>query len=338
MKKTSMFFLVTVFALALCFSPAQAKTINLKLSYHFPPVAVTAKVLAEYVEKIEKETNGRVKIKIYPSATLHHVKDAYEAVKSGISDMTFTGVPVAPHAWPLNQVFNLPAVGVPMGKDSVAFYKEAWKAAPELAKEMSDIKVLMMANYVPETYIHTSKKLVRVPDDIKGMKMIGIGAFVNYIKATGANAVNLMPNDFYAALERGVAEGVMFPSGPLDIHGLTELVPYHLTLDLAAPLFMLFMNLDKWNAISSEDKEIINRLNEWVSNEQVARNLVFEAKVVAKFKKLGHTVTKPTPEEFKLWQDAGEFMLNDWIKKNEAKGRPAKKVFENVKKVADKYK
>lgn len=330
--------LLALIALIICFSQAQAKQLRLKLAWHFGPVGATADVFKEYAQKITEQSNGRIKVTTYPSASLVSSGDQYEAVKSGITDIVFNAVNDEPDAWPLNQVFIQPALGVPISRGSADFYNEAMNSIPELAQEMSEVKILFMYNSGAETNVHTTKKLVRVPNDIAGLKMIGVGAFVEYLKAVKSSPLYLTPNDFYTALERGVAEGVIVPYVVLDIMGCTELTPYHLSLDLAAPRFQLMMNLEKWNSLSVEDQEMFNTLNKWAVKKIIENNEASKEETIEKMKKLGQKIIEPTPAEFKLWQEAGIPMLEKWIKETEAKGKPARKVFEKLKLIANKYK
>ena len=122
-----------------------------------PPVISTAVVLEEYAKKITQQSDGRINVKTFPSASLVASGDQYEAVKTGITDIVFNAVNDEPDSWPLNQVFIQPALGVPILDNSNKFYNESMSSIPELAEEMSDIKMLFMYNSGAETNFHTTK-------------------------------------------------------------------------------------------------------------------------------------------------------------------------------------
>jgi TRAP-type C4-dicarboxylate transport system substrate-binding protein len=57
-------------AIALGAGSAQAQTVTLKLSHFVPPQHVFHKWITAWAEKIEKESNGRLKFEIYPNGQL----------------------------------------------------------------------------------------------------------------------------------------------------------------------------------------------------------------------------------------------------------------------------
>jgi TRAP-type C4-dicarboxylate transport system substrate-binding protein len=310
---------------------APAKTLNLKFSYLMSNTNSTGKGLDAWAAAVTEQTQGRVKVTTYPSNTLVESGDAYSAVQKGVADIAFGSVGDFPDLWPLGQVFSQPMVKIPLQAKSPPFYKECMDTIPELKAEIDDanIHLLMDYNGGAETCIHTTKKLIRVPADAAGLKIIAIGGFVEYVKAFGASAIGLFPPDHYMALDRGTADGVMVPYSVMDTSGYTELVPYHLTLNLAGPRFFVYINQDIWDQISPEDQATITEISQATQSQIIADGVAFNDEVMAKIKSLNQTVTVPT--------DAGKPMLDTWIQKCDGLGYQSQQIYEKVKALADKY-
>ena len=81
-----------VFALFVCLIPSQSgaaeeKTITLRYSTMFPAPHRQSQVVNEWAKEVEKRTNGRVKVTIYPNNTLTPAVQTYDSVVKGIADI-----------------------------------------------------------------------------------------------------------------------------------------------------------------------------------------------------------------------------------------------------------
>ncbi len=59
---------------------------------------------------MEKESGGRIRVEVYPSATLAKPPAQYEAVRSRIADVTATVQGYTANRFPLTQVVELPGI------------------------------------------------------------------------------------------------------------------------------------------------------------------------------------------------------------------------------------
>ncbi|MFP3928439.1 MAG: hypothetical protein ACLFUP_06000, partial [Desulfobacteraceae bacterium] len=109
MKKLTM---LTVGLMLACFcvassgvSMAEAKTITLKFSTAFPPRhTMQVQVFEPWAEKIEKLTDGRVKVEFYPGGALGKAPDQYELAEKGLADLIYTLHDYHPGRFPLTTV------------------------------------------------------------------------------------------------------------------------------------------------------------------------------------------------------------------------------------------
>jgi TRAP-type C4-dicarboxylate transport system substrate-binding protein len=66
---------------------AQSKTVNLNYSIFFPSAHGQCKAGMSWANEVEKRTDGRVKINVYPGGTLTKANQCYDGVVKGISDI-----------------------------------------------------------------------------------------------------------------------------------------------------------------------------------------------------------------------------------------------------------
>lgn len=160
---------------------------------------------------------------------------------------------------------------------------------------------------------------------------------MNILKAAGAAPVGMPSNEWYSALERGVADGIFSPYNVMTDRGLEALLPYHLNLNIGQGGSSVIVNLKKWNSLPPDVKAKIEELNPWLYEISWKANDFAIANGEKKCRDAGQTVLKPAPEELKAWLALAEPMSEDWIEKNKGKG-PTREMFEFTRKLlTEKY-
>ena len=207
MKKVFLIPLMIALVSALIFgsrpapAPAQVKPIKLKFAHHIPPKGVAPTVLREWGKKIEKDTNGRVKITFYPAESLVKMADFYEACVGGVCDMTYGAHPQDPSRFRLGTVTDLPALNFPSDEVRIRIMNELVEKFPEMRAERKEVKTLFLNN-LPAEILHFTKKVVRTPADMKGTKMRAMGPAVLVMESLGAVSVSIHISDTYMGLDR----------------------------------------------------------------------------------------------------------------------------------------
>ena len=107
-----------------------ADVITLKLSHFVPPVARFPQVGGRsWTEKIEKESDGRLKFEIYPNGQLVGPPNRqFDAARNGITDIAFCLHGVTPGRYPMTELANLPFTWPSDGAN-----------LPEMAKRMTEL-------------------------------------------------------------------------------------------------------------------------------------------------------------------------------------------------------
>ena len=92
------------------------------------------------------------------------------------------------------------------------------------------------------------------------------------------------------------------------------------------------MNINKWNSLPPDVQSNIENLYSWTNELINLANNKLTEDAWAKCREEGHTITKPTPEEMKLWVEAAKPAAEFWIKKNARKG-PTQEMFDYAQKL-----
>jgi TRAP-type C4-dicarboxylate transport system substrate-binding protein len=207
-----------------------------------------------------------------------------------------------------------------------------------MKKENSRFKVLYR-HTSNGGHIHTAKKPVRVPEDAKGLKVIAGGHLATIMKAAGASPLAISVPEWYASLERGLAQGQV-----VHYHGLYEtkiykLLPHHTELGYGVAMNAeeFIMSWETWNKLPPDIQKIFDELSPWLTNRVAELILEVDREALAEMKKEKHNFVKASLQDEKLWYDIAYPLHKEWVDKFQAAGLPAKAVYEEIRSVGKKY-
>ncbi|PKN61235.1 MAG: hypothetical protein CVU57_30695 [Deltaproteobacteria bacterium HGW-Deltaproteobacteria-15] len=339
MKKGLMIILMGLCLIAF-FSPApasaqQPKAMELSFAHTIPPVVPLAKVYQQWGKMIEEKSGGRVKINYFWSESLLKASELFRGAQTGQADISYYVVGIDYGLMPMNMITKLAFLGFPSLPVGTEIYNKLYDKFPQLKDEFKGVKVLS-ARMGPAYQLHFTKKEVRVPADLKGMKVISVGgSLAKEMMGMGASPIDVKVGDLYVSLERGLAEGISTHIPILHAFGILKLVPHHTFFKGGAVMGpdMLLFNLKKWQSLPPDIQKIFEELSPWLAQELINADSGYEAMIIGKAKEMGHTIYSPTPDEMKLWVQAVQPVHDKWVAETGAKGLPAKALYDEVKRL-----
>jgi TRAP-type transport system periplasmic protein len=319
----SIFVLVcAVFSLTIAPAYGQAKPIELTYSIFFPAPAPQTQVATEWAREIEKRTNGRIKITIFPGGTLTAADKCYDGVVKGISDLGMSCFAYTRGRFPLTEVADLP-LGMKSGlvatKMINAYYK---KFNP---KELKDVKVMYLHGHGPG-FLHT-KTAVEKLEDLKGIKIRCTGLAAKIVEKLGAVPVAMPMPDTYDALSRGVVDGSMAPQESLQTWRWGEVVKFTTESwgSAYSTGFFVVMNKGKWNSLPKGVKLMIEQVNkEWIDRQGKNWDEIDKAGREATLA-AGNKIITLSKEENMRWAEAVKPILDSYVSTMKEKGLPGDK-------------
>jgi len=312
--------LLVLLVIGCCFvlSPALAQT-KLNYSVFFPAPHKNAVLATEWAKEIEKRTNGKVQITVFPGGTLTPADKCYDGVVKGISDIGFSVFAYTMGKFPLTQVADLP-LGIKSGLVASKVINEFYKKFKP--KELDEVKVMYLHGHGPGI-LHT-KKAVNKLEDLKGMKIRCTGMAARIVSALGGVPVAMPMGETYDALSRGVVDGSMAPQEALQGWKWGEVVKFTIENfgSSYSTGFFVVMNKAKWNALPPDIQKIIEQVNEeyiekqgktWDEIDKIGREATL---------KLGNKIIPLSQDEDWKWQKAVKPILDEYVKNMKGKGLP----------------
>jgi TRAP-type C4-dicarboxylate transport system substrate-binding protein len=290
---------------------AQDKRVELRFANWLPPTHPLAKLGFEpWARSVEAASRGSIKVALFPAQQLGKAPDHYDMARDGIADMAWVNPGYQAGRFPLVSVGELPTLIGNAGRGSAAL--DAWYRN-YAAGEMKDVKLCF-------AHVHTgtlhSKQAIPDPAQIKGMKIRpSNGTMAAYMSLLGATNVQVSAPESRDALEKGVADALVFPWESVITFGIDKVVKFHNDQRLYASTFVWVMNPGWYDRLAPGQKKVIDDHcnNEWAAKVGVAWGDNEDAGQGRLEKMGGHTIVALTPEQKKAWRDAAEPLYQRWV-------------------------
>ena len=238
-------------AAALVAHGAQAAT-TLRLSTYGNEVDIRYEGFKKFAELAEAKTDGRVKVEIFPSATLHGWSEGVDAVQGGVSDISW--IP-ADKRLPCYRVTSLypTAVNLEGQIEMDAAYADLMR--DEAAKV--GLVPLINSNY---SYDQEWWFEERVADlgKLDGKLVRSIGPLVSMmIETWGGKPVFVAPKEVFQSAERGVVDGINMGVATYSSWKLWSVMPYMVNASLFYGNINYMINKQKFDGLSADDQKAL---------------------------------------------------------------------------------
>ena len=296
----------------LVFSSVSAEEV-LKLSFFASPKDPTyADVLVPWVDAINEEGKGVVRIDTFPGGALVKGPAAQaKAVSDGIADLAWVVPAYTPGRFPDNDVMELPGIIKDVKESSIAFRRLYDQG---MLSGYDDFYVPLLATTHPYA-IHTVKPVTSM-DDLKGMKLRAGGPVASAaVKALGAVPIGMPVPAIAENVSKGILDGTGAEWNVMYAFKIIEVAKNHYMQRLGTVPLTVLMNKEKYDSLSDDARAIIDKH----SGEALSRKFgdVHFAIQGARLEKTqgmnGHTIVNPDDSEVARWNELMDSVVKEWV-------------------------
>ncbi|WP_445952762.1 TRAP transporter substrate-binding protein [Tepidimonas sp.] len=214
-----------------------------------------------WMNKVEKDSGGRIKFEAYPAMQLGgSPAQLYDQAKDGVVDIVWTLPGNTPGRFPRTEVFELPF----MMTNAEATSKALWEFIQTKGiDEYRDIQPIAFHVHGPGV-LHTKARPIVQPDDLRGLKMRGpTRQITKMLGHLGSTPVGMPLPQIPDALSKGVIDGCVIPWEVVPSVKVHELVNNHSEFDpkggaLYTTTFIMGMNKARYAALPPDLKKVID--------------------------------------------------------------------------------
>lgn len=303
---------------------ASEKPIKLTFSTMFPKVHLQAALNQYFCDEIEKRTNGRVKITLYPGGSLTSAPKCYAGVEKGISDIGMSCPLYVGGRFPVSEIFELPS-DITSGWVTAKVYMDLFKKF-EL-KEYDDVHVLYL--HGPGRNVLSTRTVpIRKLQDMQGLVLRASGGAAKVIDAWGATPRAMAMGEAYEALSKGVVEGQFAVPETLKGWKHGDVVKYVTVPPLStSSCQFVTMNKRKWDSLPADIQKIFNEVSASFPEYHGHVWNYYDQAGMEYFKSLpDREVIVVSSDQKSEWEKAVAPVAENYIKEKTAKGFPAQEI------------
>ena len=294
-----------------------------------------------WMEKVEKESGGRIKFEAYPAMQLGGTPvQLYDQAKDGVVDIVWTLPGNTAGRFPRVEVFELPF----MMNNAEATSKAYWEYVHTVAQdEFKDTHVIALHVHGPGMF-HTADKQVKTVNDLKGMKLRAPTRQVTkLLSAVGASPVGMPLPQIPDALSKGTISGCVIPWEVVPSVKVHELTKFHSEFPANAPAlytttFVMAMNKAKYESLPPDLKKVIDNnsgmaTSAWLGKTQQGNDPA-SRKIAADRGNTIYTITAADAAEF---EKRSSLVDDEWVADMNKRGFDGKKLLDTAKSLIAKH-
>lgn len=317
-------------AVTLKFHTFMAPTSNVWLNMH-----------KAWMDKVEKDSRGRIKFEAYPAMQLGGTPvQLYDQARDGVVDVVWTLPGNTAGRFPRVEVFELPFIMSNAEATSKAYWEYVQTMAPD---EFKDTQVIALQVHGPGV-IHTVDKAVKSVADMRGLKLRAPTRQVTkLIAALGATPIGMPLPQIPDALSKGTINGCVIPWEVVPAVKVNELTKFHAEFDpaggsLYTTTFVMAMNKAKYNSLAPDLKKVIDAnsglaTSGWLGKVQQAGDVAGREAAV----KHGNTIFTVSPAEAQEFRRRSRAIEVEWVEDMNKRGYDGRKLLQTARDLIDKH-
>ncbi|WP_417453327.1 TRAP transporter substrate-binding protein DctP [Kiloniella sp.] len=300
---------------------AHAET-TLRLTLQLPLKHPLGQNISSFKEEVEKESNGELKIEVFPSAQLFKDKEVPQAVASGAIEMGIASLTRFVGTVPAVDAFYVPFLFDSSEKVQAATAPgSSIRQILDPAIEKTGAKPLWYQAFGGAIVLTKGDKPIVVPEDAKGKKIRSFGATISdTIEALDAAPTIMSGSKQFLAYQNGTVDAGMTGITAAQSRKLYEVMD-HLTLTNHADIeFIVVINNDVWNGLSEKEQAIITKAGQRVEQELRASIANKEAEA-RKYLADKINIIELTDEQRAEWKKATSSVVDAYVERAGAEGK-----------------
>ncbi|MEM8592256.1 MAG: TRAP transporter substrate-binding protein [Pseudomonadota bacterium] len=314
---------------------AFAEEVTLRFQHFVSPASANpTHFMQPWADKIEADSNGRIKVELYPFMQLGGKATAqYDLIRDGVIDGGWVIPGYQPGRFPEAEALELPFMTTKSAEEAS---KAAWVFTQKhLMDDFRDVHVLA-AHMHGRGLVHKKGAPVATVEDFDGLKLRGPSRPATLLlEKLGATPVGMPVPAFPEALSKGIVDGgvitwEMSPSLKLD-----ELTDSHTDISGDKSLYNLYfiwaMNKAVYEGLPDDLRDVIDAnsglmASAWAGRAHDTGDVTGREAMTA----AGNTIATVNAAETARIAVLGEEVISDWVAEMSSKGLDGQMLVEDA--------
>ncbi|MEM7377120.1 MAG: TRAP transporter substrate-binding protein [Pseudomonadota bacterium] len=300
---------------------AVAETTSLRIQTHFSPETLSGQMAAEWVEDVQKMSNGEIQIEMFYSSSVVKSVETFDAAVNGILDCDMTG---GGYQTGKNPAFQF--AGDLLGGYTNPYQQLAWMlhagGFDKVQALYNKYDMEFVGWWIPGPESLSSTKPISGVADFKDWKFRSPpGLATKVFAAMGASPIVMDFNEIFTALETGIIDGADAANltnnvglGLYDIAEHTNYPGFH-----SMPADHLACNKAVWDDMPAHHQHIMKIAMEALALRNATANEVKNAQTAKDLRAKGVNLYEWSPEELGKYREAVKIGWTEFADNDDAK-------------------
>lgn len=178
-----------------------------------------------FAEEIERRTEGRMRVEVYPSQQLGKEIESIRMIQAGVIDMTITGSPLS-NWFEIAAFCEMPFLLRDSAEKAMIIHGDIGQRIEREMTEKVGLRALGTFQRGPRHL--TSNRPIRHPDELNGLiiRVPNVPSFVTAWSAMGAKPTPMAFSEVFTSLQQGTIEAQENPFAMIRSAGFAEVQEY----------------------------------------------------------------------------------------------------------------
>ena len=277
--------------------------------------------LQAFADDVAARSDGELEIDIQWGGALFKSEAAVQSIGDGVADLgTIIGV-YFPQELLLYGLADLPLENPDAWVGMRA--TDEWMRTSEVVQQrMADKNLVYIGAFTTSAVnIGCNGSAIRTVDDIKGLKVRGVGAYGKTFKDLGANMVSMSIYDAYQGLDSGLLDCSQGYSYAVAALKQQEVMSSYTILDWGqVGAFGLFMNKEVYESLNEDMQAIINEAGMGMADTLGELIVADNAFAIETMENAGVEIIDLPDDQRDILVEQGAIYIDDWIERAENSG------------------
>ena len=302
---------------------AAQQKITIKIGWVTPdsPQDPYANGARTFKQAVERQSNGRIEVQLFPNRQLGDEKPMLEGLRFGTLDAAVITNAVVAQIEPAFQVNDLPFL---YSNEAQAHRVLDGKVGQTLAKKLES-KGIVALGFMEGGFRHMINNVrpVSKPEDVKGVKyrVMQNPVYIDMFSSLGGSAVPMAWGETFTAVQQGTIDGLEIPIAVIDSSKYNEVTKYLSLTNHTYSMIALLMSKKSYDKLPADLKIVVREAGKTALGAQRTAAGANAKELVSTLEKKGMKVNvvadiapfraavKPVYEKFK--GSIGADMMND---------------------------
>jgi TRAP-type C4-dicarboxylate transport system substrate-binding protein len=325
--------LTLIVSIIMTVGSTSAQEFKLQFASYIGDTAAQSRAQEWWADEVEKRSAGRVSVDFFYRGSLLGARDMLQGVGDGRASMGYVANAYHPAELPLSTIVGVPFM-TSNAEAQMRTFMDLYENNSDFREEWRSKNVhVLFFNPLSENILGTREQISGV-DDLKGMRIRGLGYVNNVLDAVGANPIAIAATEIYEGMLRNTLDGYSgFAFEVVTALKLQEVAPHTTATGTGNYVFAATpINLDLWESMPEDIQSILTEVSMEYQGKVAEFLAMTEDEVCKTILDSGGTVTVFSDADVAKIRDAvGPSIIADWIDTVNSSGVDAEKFLSEYK-------